>query len=45
MNGVQPEYTIEENKVSNETSPIRSDNDHVLHFLRLPNPRVRTISE
>jgi hypothetical protein len=35
--------SIEENKVLE--SPVHSDHDHLLHFLALPHPRKRTISE
>ena len=35
--------TINENQILK--SPTMTENDHVLHFLRLPHPRTRTISE
>lgn len=37
------ESTIQENEILK--SPSMTENDHVLHFLRLPHPRTRTISE
>lgn len=45
MNNLIEESTIDENKINNMKSPKHGDNDHVLHFLTLPQPRTRTISE